>query len=140
MRDDSPEAVEQLLAVDGLVALVDGYNVTMERWPALDKGAQRAALLAALGSLVARLDATIHVVFDGDADGTRPSVAAPLPVRLHFSPSGEEADDRILAMVAALPTDRPVLVVSSDRRVASEARRLGANSASSSQLIGAWER
>ena len=65
----------------------------------------------------------------------RPSVGAPLPVRVHFSPADTEADDVILSMVAGLPTDTPVLVVSSDRRVAEGARRLGANSVRSSVLL-----
>jgi hypothetical protein len=75
------------------------------------------------------------VVFDGDDDGRRPSVGAPLPVRVHFSSAEVEADDVILDMVSRLPTDVGVLVVSSDRRVAEGARRLGANVASSSVLL-----
>ena len=74
-------------------------------------------------------------MFDGDAEGRRPAVGAPLPVRVHFSPADTEADDVILSMVAGLPTDTPVLVVSSDRRVAEGARRLGANSVRSSVLL-----
>jgi predicted RNA-binding protein with PIN domain len=89
----------------------------------------------ALGSLQARVRASLHVVFDGDADGSRPSVGAPLPVRVHFSPEHTEADDVILGMVAQLPTDTAVVVVSSDRRVAEGARRLGANSVRSSVLL-----
>ena len=62
-------------------------------------------------------------------------MGAPLPVRVHFSAAGTEADDLILDMVARLPTDVPVLVVSSDRRVAEGARRLGANAVASSVLL-----
>ena len=62
-------------------------------------------------------------------------MAAPLPVRVHFSPAGVEADDVILDMVTELPTDTAVLVVSSDRRVAQGSRRLGANTAGSDALI-----
>lgn len=133
--DASAEAVEQLLGIEDLVAFVDGYNVTMEHWPALGRAEQRASLVRALGALSARYPASIHVVFDGEDDGSRPSVGTPLPVRLHFSPAEVDADDVILSMVAALPTDVPVMVVSSDRRVADGARRLGANAVRSSQLI-----
>jgi predicted RNA-binding protein with PIN domain len=135
VHDGSPEGLAQLLGVDDLVAIVDGYNVTMEGWPSLDQQQQRESLVSALGGLQARVPATLHVVFDGAADGRRPSVAAPLPVRVHFSAEGVEADDVILDMVARLPTDTAVLVVSSDRRVADGARRLGANAVRSSVLL-----
>lgn len=133
--EDSPEGIEQLMGTDGLVTLVDGYNVAMSRWPELDKGAQRDSLVQALGALAARVGATVHVVFDGGDHGRRPTVGAPLPVRVHFSATGVEADDVILEMVAKLPTDAPVLVISSDRRVAQGSRRLGANTAGSDTLV-----
>lgn len=133
--EDTPEGLAQLLGTPRLVAVVDGYNVTMEGWHGLDKAGQRDSLVTALGALQARTSATLHAVFDGDADGRRPAVGAPLPVRVHFSPEGTEADDVILDMVTRLPTDVPVLVVSSDRRVADGARRLGANAVPSSVLI-----
>lgn len=133
--EDTPEGLAQLLGTPRLTAVVDGYNVTMEGWHGLDKAGQRDSLVTALGGLQARTSATLHVVFDGDADGRRPAVGAPLPVRVHFSPEGTEADDVILDMVTRLPTDVPVLVVSSDRRVADGARRLGANAVPSSVLI-----
>ncbi len=135
VHDGTPEALRQLLGSAGTVAIIDGYNVTMEGWPGLDHGGQRSSLLSALAGLQALVPATIHVVFDGDADGRRPSVGAPLPVRVHFSDADTEADDVILSMVARLPTDTPVVVVSSDRRVADGARRLGANALRSSVLL-----
>jgi predicted RNA-binding protein with PIN domain len=135
VHEDSADGIRQLLGLPTLVAVIDGYNVTMEGWPTLDRGAQRDSLVAATGSLQAQVPASIHVVFDGDADGSRPAVGAPLPVRVHFSSADAEADDVILDMVARLPTDVPVLVVSSDRRVAEGARRLGANAVASSVLL-----
>ncbi len=54
---------------------------------------------------------------------------------MHFSPADLEADDVILDMVRELPTDVPVVVVSSDRRVADGARRLGANAVRSRHLL-----
>jgi predicted RNA-binding protein with PIN domain len=133
--EDSPEGIRQLLGLPTLVAVVDGYNVTMEGWPTLDRSGQRDSLVTSAGGLQAQVPASIHLVFDGDADGGRPAVGAPLPVRVHFSAAGTEADDLILDMVARLPTDVPVLVVSSDRRVAEGARRLGANAVASSVLL-----
>lgn len=136
VHDGTPEGLRQLLGVPAMVVFVDGYNVTMEGWPALDQSGQRGSLLSALGGLQAQVPATIHVVFDGDDDGRRPAVGAPLPVRVHFSDAETEADDVILSMVRALPVDTPVLVVSSDRRVAEGAREQGANTVGSSVLLG----
>lgn len=133
--EDSAQGVEQLLATPEVVVIVDGYNVSMEAWPLLDGGAQRSSLIAMLGAVQARTGASVHIVFDGDDDGRRPSVGAPLPVRVHFSHAEVEADDVVLDMVARLPTDRPVVVVSSDRRVRDGARRLGANIVRSSDLL-----
>lgn len=135
VHEGSAEGVEQLLATPGVVAIVDGYNVSMEAWPLLDRSAQRSSLIAMLGVLQARTGAAVHAVFDGDDDGRRPAVGAPLPVRVHFSHAEVEADDLVLDMVARLPTDRPVVVVSSDRRVQDGARRLGANVVRSCELL-----
>lgn len=134
-RDDEPDGLRQLLDEPGLVVFVDGYNVSMLGWPQLDVAAQRESLVRALGGLQSQVAASVHVVFDGDDDGRRPSVAAPLPVRVHFSSAEVEADDLILDMVRRLPTDVAVLVISADRRVAEGARRLGANVAGSSVLL-----
>jgi predicted RNA-binding protein with PIN domain len=135
VHDGTPEGLRQLLGVPAMVAVVDGYNVTMEGWPALDQFGQRSSLVSALGGLQAQVPAAIHVVFDGDDDGRRPAVGAPLPVRVHFSDAETEADDVILTMVRGLPADTPVLVVSSDRRVAEGAREQGANTVGSSVLL-----
>jgi predicted RNA-binding protein with PIN domain len=135
VHEGSVEGLEQLLGTPGLVVVVDGYNVSKEGWPNLAASAQRDSLISALGAVRIRTGAQVHVVFDGDAEGGRPAVGAPLPVRVHFSPAEVEADDVILDMVAGLPTDVAVLVVSSDRRVADGARRLGANSVPSRQLL-----
>lgn len=129
------EALLQLLAKPGMVVLIDGYNVTMEGWLTFKAAEQRDLLVNRLGALQSRVAAVIHVVFDGESDGARPSVGVPLPVRVHFSPAGVEADDLILETVTGIPTDTPVLVISSDNRVASGARRLGANVSSSASLL-----
>lgn len=133
--EGTPEGVEQLLFTPQIIVIVDGYNISMEAWPQLDGASQRESLLNLFAALQARTSALIHVVFDGEGTGSRPAVGAPLAVRVHFSHAEIEADDLILQMVAELPTDQAVLVVSSDRRVQDGARRLGANVVSSSQLL-----
>ena len=140
VMEGTPEAVEQYLRASGVVVVVDGYNVSMTGWPALDQSGQRARLIALLAELRVRTGAEVHVVFDGDDDGSRPSVSVPLPVRVHFSPVDVEADDVVLDMVASLPAERPVVVVSSDRRVQDGARGRGANVVGSAQLLRAGRR
>jgi predicted RNA-binding protein with PIN domain len=75
----------------------------------------------------------VWVVFDGqDAQrGPRASRA----IRVHFSASGQTADELIGDLVAAAPIDRPVVVVSSDRAVQRHARALGAAVMSSTDLL-----
>ncbi|MBU6215779.1 MAG: hypothetical protein KGR17_04165, partial [Acidobacteria bacterium] len=56
-----------------------------------------------------------------------------------FSPVGVEADDVLIGVVPTLPVDRPVVVVSSDRRVRDGVRPFGANLLRSAELL-AWAR
>jgi len=56
-------------------------------------------------------------------------------VQVRFTPPEIEADDELLALVDAMPPTRPMVVASSDRRVADGARRRGANIISSAQLL-----
>jgi predicted RNA-binding protein with PIN domain len=135
LTEESAEGLAALLGTKGVAVLVDGYNVAMEGWPALDAASQRDALVTALGTLRSRTGAQMHVVFDGTGEGGRPAVAAPLPVRVHFSSEATEADDLILEMVADLPAEVPVVVISTDRRVADGARRRGANAVRSRHLL-----
>ena len=57
-------------------------------------------------------------------------------VRVQFTPDGIEADDRILEMISAIPATTPVVVASNDRRVRDGARDQGANTVSSSVIVG----
>jgi predicted RNA-binding protein with PIN domain len=132
---DTAEGLAQLLEVPAMVVLVDGYNVSMTGWPGQPVARQRDRLLDLLGNVVARRAADVHVVFDGAGGGERPVVSAPLPVRVHFTEAGVEADDRLIAIARDLPASRPVTVVSSDRRVRDGARRWGANVASAASLV-----
>jgi predicted RNA-binding protein with PIN domain len=132
---DTAEGLAQLLEVPAMVVLVDGYNVSMTGWPGQPVARQRDRLLDLLGNVVAQRAADVHVVFDGAGGGERPAVSAPLPVRVHFTEAGVEADDRLIAFARDLPAARPVTVVSSDRRVRDGARRWGANVASAASLV-----
>lgn len=135
LRADSPKGFRALMEVPGILVLVDGYNVSMRGWPGLSVSEQRASLIGSIGDLQARSGGTWHIVFDGADDGARPAVSAPLPVRVHFTPAGLEADDRLLEFVEQAPGAAPVVVVSSDRRVRDGARERGASVVSSDTLL-----
>jgi len=134
--EDSNEAAEYLARLRQVVLLVDGYNVSLAAWPETPISEQRRRLVDALGELAARTGADVRVVFDGSETVDPPSVATTSRVvRVRFSPPDVEADDVIVAEVAALPAGRPVVVASSDRRVRDESRAHGANLLRSTQLL-----
>jgi predicted RNA-binding protein with PIN domain len=132
---DSVEGLDEFLGRPETFVLVDGYNVSMAGWPGMAISEQRDMLLRSLGSLSAISAADIHVVFDGAYEGARPAVSSPLPVRVHFTEAGVEADDRILEFVDDAPLDDAVVVISSDSRVRDGARERGAVPVPSSTLL-----
>ena len=101
--------------------MIDGYNVTKQRWPSASLEAQRSRLVAALGPLVARTGAETTVVFDAAESTVRTAMPAPRGVRVVFSPEGVIADDVIRQLVAAEPRGRVVVVVT--ERPGGRARR-----------------
>jgi predicted RNA-binding protein with PIN domain len=138
LLDDSVAAAEHLLRTPDAVLVVDGYNVTMTGWPDLAAAEQRRRLVALLADLAARTSTRVELVFDG-AEVDTGAITVPAParqwVRVRFSPQDVEADDVVLDLVAQLPVSRPVIVVSSDKRVREGARRGGANLLYSRQLL-----
>lgn len=117
----------QWLTLPGAHLIVDGYNVTKTGYPDLALSEQRERLIRSVSALVARTSVEATIVFDGAA-----VVAAPVStreVRVVFSPPGVIADDVIRRLVAAEPSGRVVIVVSSDREVADGVRRHGARTA-----------
>lgn len=136
--DDSTDAAAFLVTVPGMVLAVDGYNVTMSGWPGAELARQRQVLLDRLAALAARTGAEVRVFFDGAEDHQFPPPRGQArdSVRVSFSTAGTDADEDIIAFVGGLPTDRAVTVATSDRRVALEVDRRGANVISSAQLLG----
>ena len=132
--DDSLDYAEYLLGIPGMTVLVDGYNVTKEADPNKDLDLQREWLLNGLAALAARCGARFEVVFDG-ADVAVPNTAGRNGVRCRFTTAAVEADDEIIAMVAAMDRTKPVTVVSTDKRVRAGAASGGANVLYSRQLI-----
>jgi predicted RNA-binding protein with PIN domain len=140
--DDSAEAADYLVRVNGAVLLVDGYNATLSAWPDLPLAQQRERLVDALAELVARTGADATVVFDG-AESAQPaggSGRARQPVKVLFSPPDTPADDVILDLVDAASVHRPVVVASDDRAVQAGAAERGASVLTRSQLLATLRR
>ena len=139
--DDTPEALLALARTPEMLLVVDGYNVAKTAWPDLPIATERERLIDGLADLQARTGVDVLVVFDGaEQPGPTSSSAAPRPIRVRFSPPDVEADDVIVALVADLPDQRPVTVVSSDRRVQRGAADGGANVAQAAQLVALLRR
>ncbi|MBI2169319.1 MAG: NYN domain-containing protein [Actinobacteria bacterium] len=121
----SIEGLRAALSGDDPAVIVDGYNVSMLAWGEEAPDTQRQRLCALLERLHLRTNRSVTVVFDGaDVEGIRPPRRP--GVRVIFSVPGEEADDVVVREVRALPNDRPVIAVSSDRRVEAEVENAGA--------------
>lgn len=129
------EEVLALLRIDGMVLLVDGYNVTMTGWPRLTVAEQRAALERLLEGIAATVE--VHVVYDGEGEGASGHTRAGSAVRTTYTPTEREADDEIIDRVVEIDASRPVVVVSSDARVAAGARQGGANVVTSRVFLDA---
>jgi predicted RNA-binding protein with PIN domain len=138
--DDSPEAAEHLVRVPGVLVLVDGYNISNAQWHGLAPAEQRSRLLDACAELHARTGVEVEVVFDGSGDQPGGGSLVRAAVRYRFTPEGTEADDDILARIAGEPPARPIVVVTSDRRVREGARLLGANLLGARQFLHAVRR
>lgn len=132
----TPAMLEQYLALPRARLIVDGYNVSKTAWQESSLEAQRTRLLGALAPVVARTGAETTVVFDAASSATRPVVRVPRGVKVLFSPEGVIADDVIRELVAAEPRGRMVVVVSSDRAVASDVARAGARAVAAEALLG----
>lgn len=135
MFEETTHAADFLVRVRQVLFLVDGYNVTKLGWPDLELRLQRERLVDCLVDLQARTGAQTDVVFDGVDDGALHGRLGPARLRVEFTSADVEADDRLLELVELTPVRRPVVVVSSDRRVRDGARHRGANTLSSHQLL-----
>ena len=136
LLEEAPESAEHLVRTNGVVLVVDGYNVSHACWPVLAIAEQRRRLVDALSELAARTGADVEVIFDGgEHDQPAPPGATRQLVKTRFSPPGTEADDVILEMVERYPAHRPVVVATSDRRVRDGVRQRGANVISAGQLL-----
>jgi predicted RNA-binding protein with PIN domain len=137
LLDDDPSLLRRLLELPQVHLIVDGYNVSKTAWPTAPLEQQRERLAAGVGSLVAgrRVEATI--VFDGAELSHPPPMTSRRIVRVRFSPHGIIADDVIRELVEAEPTGRPVVVVTTDRDLATSVTKKGARAVASMALVRA---
>lgn len=132
-RTNDPARLAAWVGLPGTHLIVDGYNVSKTGFAELSLADQRERLVRQLSALAARTSAEVTVVFDGAAvTTTRPFAKG---VRVLFSAPGIQADDVIADLVRAEPTGRPMVVISSDRRVADHAVRTGARAGPSSVFL-----
>ena len=109
--------------------LIDGYNlirqsIDLRRFERQSLEAGRNALIAWLSEYQRRKDHRITVVFDGWVSG-QPEEERDYHFGIHiiYSAKGVKADDVLKRITAS--TDEEILVVSSDREIASYAIRKG---------------
>lgn len=133
--DGTAEAHRHLLGDRANLLVVDGYNVARAAWSGLAPEEERRRTVALLDEVQARSGARVVVVFDGDDAVTAPKASK--SVRVSFSATGQTADDAIVHLLAATPASTPVVVVSSDRAVAADARRQGAVAVGAREFLAA---
>jgi predicted RNA-binding protein with PIN domain len=133
----SNAGIDAMLRTPDIVFIVDGYNVTKQAWPDATAADQRERLGIAITALNRRLGCNVVVVFDGDSSGIARPPLRRGGVRVVFSDAGEQADDVVVAEVAALPKRIPVVVASSDAWVREHAQAEGAVVVSAAALIEA---
>ena len=121
-----PDRAAEHLMRCGATVIVDAYNVTIGRLGHLEIAEQRERLLSACEQLAARTGADIVVAIDG-ATIVGAHARARRHVRVLYSPEGVDADDTIREELSRVPVTRPVVVVTDDQAVRSDARALGAN-------------
>lgn len=130
----SEEAGEHLLRAEGVVVLVDGYNVAMLGWKSLSLERQRTACIDAAENIARRWGTSVHVIFDGTSVVGAASPRRRL-IRVSYSPEGVIADDVLRAEVAALDIAQKVVVVTNDKAVIKDVRAAGANVVSSDTFL-----
>jgi predicted RNA-binding protein with PIN domain len=135
---DDPETLAAWMATDGVLVLVDGYNVTKHPQGFADRGLedQRTLLLDLCRRLARRFGAEVTVVFDGGTVGPIPTRLPLGPVEVVFTDAGRTADDEIVVRTNAAPPERPVVVVTSDNELRSRVTALGATVTRSPALLG----
>ncbi len=132
---EDPQTLDEWLSAAGVRLLIDGYNVTMASggFGELHLESQRDRLVRTVSTFAEMKGVSTTIVFDGKDVGRHPGRNVRGLVRVQYS-QGEIADDHLVAMVRSHPAT-PVVVVTSDRELTERVEALGANVASSPQLL-----
>lgn len=106
--------------------LIDGNNVIGQRvgWHR-DKPGSRRRLLEELARFIRRKKTRVAVVFDGAPDQSFPDGSSYRGVKIYYARRQSNADRRIIEMVEAEKNRKGLLVVTSDRELASYVRLCG---------------
>jgi uncharacterized protein len=121
-----------------MLIIIDGYNLirqseSLRRFERKSLEAGRNALLARLAEYRKKKAHNITVVFDGgQSDWIDEGRDKEGEINIFYSRFGERADDVIKRLAAAAEGD--VIVVSSDREIASYANQLGKTSLASTEF------
>gem|GEM_PF-355203 len=135
---ESRAGAEFLLRAQDALVVVDGYNVAMLGWPDRDLQYQRERLIERLEDIARRWGTDVIVIFDG-APTTGASSRARRLIHVEYAVD-EKADPAIVRRVAQTDLERPVVVVTNDRQILADVRRLGANGLASGDLLAAMNR
>ena len=133
-----PARLRAWLNLPGAHLIIDGYNVSKTGFGDQTLEVQRDRVVRVTTGIGARTGADSTVVFDGATVAVPPAVPRPpgRRTRVLFSPAGVIADDVIVDLVAAEPSGRVVVVVTSDRDVIRRVRRHGAKTAAAAVFLG----
>jgi predicted RNA-binding protein with PIN domain len=136
LLDDDPKSLARWLRTERVCLLIDGYNVSKSGggFAHLSLEDQRKRVIDVASRLARKNDLTPIVVFDGAETPPRLSRRPPGPVLVEYS-TGEIADDHLIARLADVPVDNPVVFVTDDRELQRRAAALGATIATTSQLL-----
>lgn len=106
--------------------LVDGTNVMALSvgWHR-DKPAARKRLIREAARFVAATRAKVTLVFDGAPDEAFPDGVTHRSVKISYARPGDDADTRIVELVRMSHAKRELIVVTSDRELASRVRQEG---------------
>jgi predicted RNA-binding protein with PIN domain len=106
--------------------LIDGNNVMAQRvgWHR-DKPGTRRVLMDELAEFARAKRAQVAVVFDGAPEPHFADGSSYKGVKVYYSDRGSNADERIKRFVDDAQERRTLLVVTSDRELASYVRRCG---------------